>query len=153
VEHSGLQGRKTLLTITDEGRIQKRLKGDHEPKQYSALKRGTAEGIRFNQARVEKPIAQAMIDNVSRTPRTRCTERLESILEPDLKQWQPGFCRSSIRPMSRWPPPARMKSSGRRSALANWLADPIVHVTPRVMANRIWHYLSEKGTSRGRGGR
>ena len=36
-------------------------------------------------------------------------------------------------------------SSGRRTALAHWLADPENPLTPRVMVNRIWHYHFGRG--------
>ena len=36
-------------------------------------------------------------------------------------------------------------SSGRRTALAQWLADPENPLTPRVMVNRIWHYHFGRG--------
>src|SRR5262249_35494815 len=42
-------------------------------------------------------------------------------------------------------PPAGVPSTGRRSALANWLADPQNPLTTRVMVNRIWHYHFGQG--------
>jgi hypothetical protein len=38
-----------------------------------------------------------------------------------------------------------LESTGRRTALANWLADPKNPLTPRVMVNRIWHYHFGRG--------
>jgi hypothetical protein len=40
------------------------------------------------------------------------------------------------------------KSSGRRLALANWIASPDNLLTARVMANRIWHYHFGRGIVR-----
>ena len=52
---------------------------------------------------------------------------------------QPGFL-SILDPSDpKIAPPAGMNSTGRRTALANWLADPKNPLTPRVMVNRIWH--------------
>ncbi len=42
-------------------------------------------------------------------------------------------------------PPAKVQSSGRRTALANWLASPTNPLTARVMVNRIWHHHFGRG--------
>lgn len=41
--------------------------------------------------------------------------------------------------------PKGMESTGRRTALANWIADPDNPLTARVMVNRIWHYHFGRG--------
>ena len=41
--------------------------------------------------------------------------------------------------------PPGMESTGRRTALANWIADPDNPLTARVMVNRIWHYHFGRG--------
>ena len=41
--------------------------------------------------------------------------------------------------------PAKAGSTGRRSALADWLADPSNPLTARVMVNRIWHHHFGRG--------
>ena len=38
--------------------------------------------------------------------------------------------------------------SGRRAALANWIADPRNPLTPRVMVNRLWQYHFGRGIAR-----
>jgi len=43
------------------------------------------------------------------------------------------------------PPPPGAKSSGRRTALANWLASPENPLTARVMVNRVWQYHFGRG--------
>jgi hypothetical protein len=42
-------------------------------------------------------------------------------------------------------PPAGKQSSGRRRALAEWIASPENPLTARVMVNRIWHYHFGRG--------
>ena len=44
------------------------------------------------------------------------------------------------RSFRRWP-----NSTGRRTALANWLASPENPLTARVMVNRIWSYHFGQG--------
>ena len=46
------------------------------------------------------------------------------------------------------PPPEPVQSTGRRSALAGWLASPDNPLTARVMVNRIWHYHFGRGIVR-----
>src|SRR5262245_12277333 len=41
--------------------------------------------------------------------------------------------------------PSKIATTGRRTALANWLADPANPLTARVMVNRIWHYHFGRG--------
>jgi hypothetical protein len=45
-------------------------------------------------------------------------------------------------------PPPGAKSSGRRTALASWIASPQNPLTARVMANRIWQYHFGRGIVR-----
>ena len=58
---------------------------------------------------------------------------------------KPGFL-SVLDPKAINPTPAAgAKSTGRRAALANWLADAGNPLTARVMVNRIWHYHFGRG--------
>src|SRR5262245_23661261 len=41
--------------------------------------------------------------------------------------------------------PSKIATTGRRTALASWLADPANPLTARVMVNRIWHYHFGRG--------
>ena len=63
------------------------------------------------------------------------------------KKCSRDFFRFSI-PAMRRSPRRGPELHGRRSALANWLADPQNPLTPRVMANRIWHYHFGRGIVR-----
>ena len=62
-----------------------------------------------------------------------------------LEEVQPGFL-SILEPgpASIVPPPDG-RSTGRRTALAHWLADPANPLVARVMVNRIWHYHFGRG--------
>jgi hypothetical protein len=58
---------------------------------------------------------------------------------------QPGFLSILDPSDAKIAPPAGMESTGRRTALANWLADARNPLTARVMVNRIWHYHFGQG--------
>jgi mono/diheme cytochrome c family protein len=59
---------------------------------------------------------------------------------------EPGFPLVLGFPEPVIPPPGRdAKSSGRRKALADWVADPRNPLTARVMANRVWQHHFGKG--------
>ena len=58
---------------------------------------------------------------------------------------QPGFLTIINPEPATIVPPAKANSSGRRTALANWLTDPKNPLVARVMANRIWHYHFGRG--------
>ena len=58
---------------------------------------------------------------------------------------QPGFLSILDPEPAEIPHLPHVDSSGRRTALAHWLADPENPLTPRVMVNRIWHYHFGRG--------
>jgi len=43
------------------------------------------------------------------------------------------------------PPPAALQSTGRRTALANWITKPNHPLTPRVLVNRLWQQHFGRG--------
>jgi len=53
---------------------------------------------------------------------------------------QPGFLSILDPGPARVTKPAGAQSTGRRTALANWLADPANPLTGRVMVNRVWRH-------------
>jgi hypothetical protein len=58
---------------------------------------------------------------------------------------QPGFLSILDPSDAKITPPAGVNSTGRRSALAEWLTDPSNPLPARVMVNRIWHYHFGRG--------
>jgi hypothetical protein len=91
----------------------------------------------------EAHVAQAMIDNGKYAPTTHVLA--VGVYDAYKEEVQPGFL-SIIDPSdAKIAPPEGVNSSGRRSALANWLADPQNPLSTRVMANRIWHYHFGRG--------
>jgi hypothetical protein len=57
---------------------------------------------------------------------------------------QPGFL-TILAPADALIVPPRPGTTGRRTALANWLADPANPLSSRVMVNRLWHYHFGRG--------
>jgi Protein of unknown function (DUF1553)/Protein of unknown function (DUF1549) len=58
---------------------------------------------------------------------------------------QPGFLTILDPADARIAPPSRAGTTGRRTALAHWLADPANPLTGRVLVNRLWHYHFGRG--------
>ena len=58
---------------------------------------------------------------------------------------QPGFLSSLTKTLRMLSRQLIGRTTGRRMALANWLADPDNPLTARVMVNRIWHYHFGRG--------
>ena len=103
-------------SIEDGG---KRLRGDDarrwrdlqsELKKYDDLKPG------------ELPVAQAMIDNGKESPKTHVLA--VGVYDALRDEVQPGFLSILDPTDAKMTPPAGVNSTGRRAALANWLADP-----------------------------
>jgi hypothetical protein len=89
------------------------------------------------------PMAQTIIDHSREAPKSFVLGAGNWDVQRD--EVQPGFL-SILDPNDpKIGPPENLNSTGRRTALANWLADPKNPLTPRVMANRIWHYHFGRG--------
>ena len=58
---------------------------------------------------------------------------------------QPGFLSILDPAPAKFAPPEGLNSTGRRTALANWLASPENPLTGRVMVNRIWQHHFGRG--------
>ncbi|MBI4903735.1 MAG: DUF1553 domain-containing protein [Acidobacteria bacterium] len=120
----------------------KKLKGE-AAKKYGVLKRELA---KFDSIKPKPiPVAQAMIDNASDAPKTYVLG-VSNYAVP-LYEVEPGFLSILDPAPAKIIKPEGSTSSGRRSALANWLADAKNPLTSRVMANRVWHYHFGRGLS------
>ncbi len=93
-----------------------------------------------------KPIADVISDEEKDIPKTFLLKR-GNLLTPG-PEVQPGFVASLAggeeRP-AKIIPPAAGKTTGRRTALANWIANADNPVTARVMVNRIWQHHFGRG--------
>jgi hypothetical protein len=120
----------------------KRLRGA-DAKRWSELQ---AELAKFDSIKpAPLPIAQAMVDNGKASPKTHVLA--VGVYDAYKEEVEPGFLSILDPAPAKIVPPAGVESSGRRAALANWLADPQNPLTTRVMANRIWHYHFGQGIS------
>jgi hypothetical protein len=90
-----------------------------------------------------KPVAQAMVDNGVDCPKTFVLRA--GAYDAPTEEVQPGFL-SILDPTDANITPLE-KSSGRRSVLANWLADPKNPLTTRVIVNRVWNWHFGQGIS------
>ena len=94
----------------------------------------------------ELPVAQTMIDlDGGASPKTHVLA--VGVYDAYREEVQPGFLSILDPTDAKITPPAGVASSGRRSALANWLADAKNPLSTRVIVNRVWHYHFGKGIS------
>jgi hypothetical protein len=118
----------------------KKLRGE-ELRRYNELRKQLS---RFDSLKpAEVPVAQAMIDNASEPPKTHVLAN--GNYNAPLEEVEPGFLTILDTAAAKITKPAGLNSSGRRTALANWLADPSNPLTSRVMVNRVWHYHFGRG--------
>ena len=112
-----------------------------ERKQWDALK---TQLDQFNDLKpVSLPIGAAIADVSAEEPKTYLLNR--GAYDKPKEEVQPGFLSILDPTAASIAPREGVASTGRRTALANWLADPQNPLTPRVMANRIWHYHFGRG--------
>jgi hypothetical protein len=118
----------------------KRLRGESGSR-WNALK---SELAQFDSIKPpEMPVAQAMIDNGADAPRTHVLKG--GAYDAYLEEVEPGFLTILDPSPARVTAPEGQNSSGRRSALANWLASPDNPLATRVIVNRVWHYHFGRG--------
>ena len=114
---------------------------DAERQRWNALKADLAKFDGIKPA--PEPVAQAMIDNGREAPKTHVLA--VGVYDAYKEEVQPGFLSILDPGAAQIVPPADLNSTGRRTALANWLASPENPLTARVMVNRIWHYHFGRG--------
>ena len=71
-------------------------------------------------------------------PATRLPKKGDAVEPGFLSLLDPGPARIT-------PPPAALRSTGRRTALARWITDPDNPLTSRVMVNRLWQQHFGRG--------
>jgi len=97
----------------------------------------------YDSLKPRPPVAQTIVDNGREAPKSYVLGAGNwDVLRDEV---QPGFLSILVPGNPQIVPPEGLNSTGRRSVLANWLADPQNPLTPRVMVNRIWHYHFGRG--------
>src|SRR4029434_1198489 len=92
-----------------------------EPKQrYADLKKELAKFDAIKPA--EPPVGEVMIDMGRTAPPTHILSK--GVWDAPLDEVQPGFLTIVDTEPAKIVPPEGLESTGRRTALANWLADP-----------------------------
>jgi hypothetical protein len=124
----------------DENVAARRLKGENA-KRYNALKADLAKFDGIKPA--DEPLAQAMIDNNREAPKTHVLSG--GAYDAPQEEVAPGFLTILDPSDAKIVPPANVDSTGRRTALANWLADASNPLTTRVIVNRVWQYHFGRG--------
>ena len=130
---------KPYLEFDDET-CAKQLKGD-EKKKYAALQADMKQFADLDPGAL--PIGIGMRDLSAKAP---ATHRLNvGAWDAPLEEVKPGFLTIIDPNDPAITPAADGTSTGRRTALANWIASPSNPLTARVMVNRIWNYHFGQG--------
>jgi len=126
--------------LATDSAVEARLKGDpkqrwqelkDELKQFASLKPP------------DLPIGTGITDVAPAPPETHVLRR--GVYDAPKEEVQPGFLQILDPKPARIVHPKGVDSSGRRTALANILADPSNPLTARVIVNRIWQYHFGRG--------
>jgi len=120
--------------------VAKTLKGDART-QYAALKAELEKSAEWHPG--ELPMGVAMVDANRTAPKTHVLS--VGVYNAPLQEVEPGFLTILNPSSAKIEPPRGQDSTGRRAALANWLADPKNPLPARVMANRLWHHHFGRG--------
>ena len=118
--------------------------GDQRHKEYTELLK-QLEQKKHHKVEVES--ALCVTESGPNPPETRLLKRGNPQSPGDIVV--PAFLSALGGGEARIPvPPADAASSGRRLALANWIAAPENRLTARVMVNRLWQHLFGRGIVR-----
>ncbi len=131
---------RSASRLPKDAALEKSLTGDAKDR-YASLKEELKHYDSIKPA--DPPVAEVMMDQGREAPATHILAK--GVWDAPLEEVPPGFLSILDPSPARIVPPEGMKSSGRRTALAEWLADPGNPLTSRVMVNRIWHYHFGQG--------
>ena len=123
----------------DGNGVAQKLKGEQK-KEWEALRKQLAafDGIKPKPL----PIGSGVADVGAEAPTTYVLKG--GGYDAFGEEAQPGFLTIFDRGPAKIAP-SRIGMTGRRTALANWLADPNNPLVARVMVNRLWHYHFGRG--------
>jgi hypothetical protein len=124
----------------DDASLARSLKGE-DARQFQELASEFKELAR--EKPVGPPVAQTVMDLGAEAPKTYVLAG--GNWEAPKEEVQPGYLTIIDPRPPRIVPPSGLHSTGRRTALANWLADPHNPLTARVMVNRIWQHHFGRG--------
>ena len=114
---------------------------DEEKERYAALRKELDGFEHLHPGEI--PVGAGIYDLGKQAPSTRILT-VANYAAPGAEV-QPGFLSILDPAPAKFAPPEGLESSGRRTALANWLASPENPLTGRVMANRIWQHHFGRG--------
>jgi hypothetical protein len=126
--------------IANDSAVEGRLKGDTRER-WQGLKEELSKYAQLKPA--ELPVGTGITDVAPAPPDTHVLSR--GVYDAPKEEVQPGFLQILNPEPAKVLPPKSIRSSGRRSALADILADPANPLTSRVMVNRIWQYHFGRG--------
>ena len=102
---------------------------------------------KLKQTKIETDLALCVTEHGRSAPETFVLMRGNAHVKGD--KVEPGFLSILKPPQPQFKQLAKgVKSSGRRLALANWIASPNNQMTSRVMVNRIWQFHFGRGIVR-----
>jgi hypothetical protein len=126
--------------IADAAAVQGKLKGE-EKKRWLELKAQLEQYAHLHPGQL--PLGAGMADIGAEAPETFLLNR--GAYDRRKTEVQPGLLQILFPSPAQVSTPAGMASTGRRTALANLLADPQNPLTARVMVNRVWYYHFGRG--------
>ncbi|MDA1315694.1 MAG: DUF1549 and DUF1553 domain-containing protein [Acidobacteria bacterium] len=129
--------------INTESRMAKELKGENK-EEYEKLR---AELDQFDHLRPAEPPKATGVRDIGREAPPTYVLGISNYDAPG-EEVAPGALSILDPAPAAIPALPELESTGRRTALANWLADKNNPLTPRVMVNRIWHYHFGQGIVR-----
>ncbi len=117
---------------------------DEAKERFRALEAQLAE---FDHLKPEElPVGIGIREMGAEAPKTHILS-LANYAAP-LNEVEPGFLTLLDPEPATYSPALGGRSSGRRTALAKWLANPVNPLPARVMVNRLWHYHFGQGIVR-----